>query len=64
MSIPNKVLMRKIKKKEKKKFEVLKEREKQIQNGKCNRNIDYCCIITYFYMKLLALTVNLLYYGR
>ncbi|KAF3427553.1 hypothetical protein E2986_06399 [Frieseomelitta varia] len=32
MSIPDKVLMRKIKKKEKKKFEVLKEREKQIQN--------------------------------
>ncbi|XP_043788139.1 probable ATP-dependent RNA helicase pitchoune [Apis laboriosa] len=33
MSVPDKVLMRKIKKREKKKFEILKEREKQIQNG-------------------------------
>lgn len=35
MSIPDKVLMRKIKKREKKKFEILKKREKEIQNGKC-----------------------------
>ncbi|XP_031776259.1 probable ATP-dependent RNA helicase pitchoune [Apis florea] len=33
MSVPDKVLMRKIKKREKKKFEILKDREKQIQNG-------------------------------
>ncbi|OAD60443.1 putative ATP-dependent RNA helicase pitchoune [Eufriesea mexicana] len=33
MSVPDKVLMRKIKKREKKKFQVLKEREQQIQNG-------------------------------
>lgn len=35
MSVPDKILMRKIKKREKRKFEILKEREKQIQNGKC-----------------------------
>lgn len=39
MSVPDKVLMRKIKKREKKKFEILKDREKQIQNGKCIQNI-------------------------
>lgn len=39
MSVPNKVLMRKIKKKEKKKLEVLKEREKQIQGYKCSHKI-------------------------
>lgn len=33
MSVPDKVLMRKIKKREKKKFEILKMREKQTQNG-------------------------------
>ncbi|XP_076238876.1 putative ATP-dependent RNA helicase pitchoune [Calliopsis andreniformis] len=33
MSVPNKVLMRKIKKREKKKLQILKEREQQIQNG-------------------------------
>lgn len=33
MSVPDKVLMRKIKKREKKKLQVLKEREQQIQNG-------------------------------
>ncbi|CAK9795910.1 Probable ATP-dependent RNA helicase pitchoune [Anthophora quadrimaculata] len=33
MSVPDKVLMRKIKKKEKRKLQILKEREKQIENG-------------------------------
>ncbi|XP_029034748.1 probable ATP-dependent RNA helicase pitchoune isoform X1 [Osmia bicornis bicornis] len=33
MSVPDKVLMRKIKKREKKKLQVLQEREQQIQNG-------------------------------
>ncbi|CAK9829831.1 Probable ATP-dependent RNA helicase pitchoune [Anthophora retusa] len=33
MSVPDKVLMRKIKKKEKRKLQILKEREKQIGNG-------------------------------
>ncbi|CAK9820551.1 Probable ATP-dependent RNA helicase pitchoune [Anthophora plagiata] len=33
MSVPSKVLMRKIKKKEKRKLQILKEREKQIENG-------------------------------
>ena len=32
MSVPDKVLMRKIKKREKKKLQILKEREKQVQN--------------------------------
>ncbi|XP_050581151.1 probable ATP-dependent RNA helicase pitchoune isoform X1 [Bombus affinis] len=40
MSVPNKVLMRKIKKKEKKKLEVLKEREKQVQGYKCEAPIE------------------------
>lgn len=39
MSVPNKILMRKINKKEKKKLEVLKEREKQVQGYKYSHKI-------------------------
>lgn len=55
MSVPDKVLMRKIKKREKRKLQVLKEREQQIQNGKSIRARLIYCRLSYFAIQLFNL---------